>query len=90
MTYSIRYLAIYVGSLKVCNVRYILSYKHQNMELYTRNDVKYSLLLSGIDRMLHYGLKSQQMVLHVNLQSEMVLTIFTILWGLSYSTAYNS
>ena len=48
------------------------------MELYTRNEVKYSFLLSGIDRMLNYGLKSQQMVLHANLQSEMVLTIFTI------------
>ena len=32
----------------------------------------------SIDRMLNYGLKSQQMVLHANLQSEMVLTIFTI------------
>ena len=31
--------------------------------------------------MLNYGLKSQQMVLHANLQSEMVLIIFTILWG---------
>ena len=36
--------------------------------------------------MLNYGLKSQQLVLHANLQSEMVLTIFTIffyifLWG---------
>ena len=48
------------------------------MELYTRNAVKYSFLLSCIDRMLNYGLKSQQMVLHANLQSEMVLTIFTI------------
>ena len=28
--------------------------------------------------MLNYGLKSQQMVLHANLQSEMVLTIFAI------------
>ena len=35
------------------------------------------VLLSCIDRMLNYGLKSQQMVLHANLQSEMVLTIFT-------------
>ena len=43
------------------------------MELYTRNAVKYSFLLSCIDRMLNYGLKSQQMVLHANLQSEMVL-----------------
>ena len=48
------------------------------MELYTRNSVKYSFLLSCFDRMLNYGLKSQQLVLHVNLQSEMVLTIFTI------------
>ena len=51
------------------------------MELYTRKAVKYSFLLSCIDRMLNYVLKSQQMVLHANLQSEMVLTIFTILGG---------
>ena len=56
------------------------------MELYTRNAVKYSFLLSCIDRMLNHGLKSQQMVLHANLQSEMVPTIFTIFfffffWG---------
>ena len=48
------------------------------MELHTRNAVRYSFLLSCIDRMLNYGLKSQQMVLHANLQSEIVLTIFTI------------
>ena len=47
------------------------------MELNTRNAVKYIFLLSCIDGMLNYGLKSQQMVLHANLQSEMVLTIFT-------------
>ena len=81
MTCNIRYLAIYIGSLRVCYVRYIKSYNHYNMELYTRNAVKYSLLLSCIDRMLNYDLKSQQMVLHANLQSEMVLTIFTICWG---------
>ena len=40
--------------------------------------------------MLNYGLKSQQMVLHANLQSEIVLTIFTIFGGYAYSTAYNS
>ena len=68
MTYNIRFLAILIGSLKVCNVRYILSYKPQNMELYIRNAVKYSLLLSCIDRMLNYGLNSQQMVLHAYLQ----------------------
>ena len=47
------------------------------MELYTRNTVKYIFLLSCIDIMLNYGLKSQQVVLHAYLQSEMVLTIFT-------------
>ena len=51
------------------------------MELYTRNAVKYSFLLSCIDGMLNYGLKSQRMVLHANLQSDMVLTMFTILGG---------
>ena len=82
MTYNLRYLAIYIhiGRLKVCNVRYILSYKHQKMELYTRNTVKYSFLLSCIDRMLNYGLKSQHMVFQANLQSEMVLTVFAILF----------
>ena len=48
------------------------------MELHTGNAVKYSFLLLCIDRLLNYGLKSQQMVLHANLQSEMVLNIFTI------------
>ena len=52
------------------------------MELYTRNAVKYRFLLSCIDRMLNYGLKSQEMVLHANLQSKMVLTIFTIFFFL--------
>ena len=51
------------------------------MELYTRKAVNYNFLLSCIDRMLNYGLKSQQKGLHANLQSEMVLTIFTILGG---------
>ena len=51
------------------------------MEIYTRNAVKYSFLLSCIDRMPSYSLKSQQMVLHAKLQSEMVLTIFTIFGG---------
>ena len=37
-----------------------------------------AFLLSCIDRMLNYGLRSQQMVLHTNLQSEKVLTIFTV------------
>ena len=52
------------------------------MELYTRNAVKYSFLLSCIDRMLNYGLKRQQMVFHANLKSETVLTMFTLFfWG---------
>ena len=52
------------------------------MELYTKNAVKYSFVRSCIDRMLNYSLKSQQMVLHANLQSEMVLAIFAIFfWG---------
>ena len=46
------------------------------MDLYTRNAVKYSFLLPCIDRMLNYVLKSQQMVLHANLQSQIVLTFF--------------
>ena len=52
------------------------------MELYTRNAVKYSVLQLCIGRMLNYGLKSQQMALHANSQSEMVLTIFTIFFFL--------
>ena len=51
------------------------------MELYTRKAVKYNFLLSCIDRMLNYGLKSQQKELHANMQSKMVLTIFTIFLG---------
>ena len=39
MTYNIRYLAIYIGSLRVCNVRYILSYEYLNMELYTETQL---------------------------------------------------
>ena len=81
MTYNIRCLAIYIGSLKVCNVHYTWSYKHLNIDLYTKNAVKYRFLQSCIDRMLKYGLKSQQMVLHANLQSEMVPTVFTIFGG---------
>ena len=68
MTYNKRYLAINIGSFIACNVRNILSYKLQNMKFYITNAVKYNFLLSCIDRMLNYGLKSQQMVLHANLQ----------------------
>ena len=48
------------------------------MEHYTGNAVKYSFLLLCIDRTFNNGSKSQQMILHANLQSEIVLTIFTI------------
>ena len=51
------------------------------MELYARKAVKYSFLLSCIDRLHNNGLNSQMMVLDAILQSEMVLTIFTIFWG---------
>ena len=51
------------------------------MEFYIRNAVKYSFLLSCVDIMLNYGLKTQQMVLHANLQCEMVLSIFTVFGG---------
>ena len=51
------------------------------MELYTWNAVKYSFLLLCIERMLNYGFKSQQMVVHANLQSEMVLNIVAIFGG---------
>ena len=69
MICNIRYLAIYIISLKVCNVRYILSFKLQNMKLNTRNAVKYSFfLLLCIDIMINYGLQNQQMVLHAILQ----------------------
>ena len=76
MTYNIRHLAIYIGTLKVCNVCYILSYKNNNIELYTRNAVKYMYQYN-----LNYGLIGQQLVLNIYLQSEMILTIFTILFG---------
>ena len=62
MTYNMRYLAIFVGTLKVCNVRYILSYKLRNIKLYIRNAIKYSFLLSCIDIMLNYGLKSEDVI----------------------------
>ena len=36
----------YIGSLKVCNVRYILSYKQHTIELNTRKAVKYNFFNS--------------------------------------------
>ena len=67
----------------------------KKMEIYTLNAFKYSFLLSCIDIMLNYGLKSQQIVLHANLQSEIVEydnspKYSPFLGELSYSTAYNS
>ena len=49
---------MYMGSIKACNVRCILAYKHQNKEIYTRNAVKLSSILMCIDRILNYVLKS--------------------------------
>ena len=45
--------------------------------------------------MLNYGLKRQQMALHANLQSEMVLTSYTIIfffffWGGGVVIIFNS
>ena len=55
-----------------------VSYCHTSIKIWKFTSETDSILLSCIDRMLNYGLKSQQMVLHANLQMEMVLTIFTI------------
>ena len=56
------------------------SIKIWNFTQQTQLSIAFNYRVS-IDRMLNYGLKSQQMVLHANLQSEMVLTIFTIFCG---------
>ena len=39
MTYKVRYLVIYVASLKVCNVRFILPYKQQNDNLHQEETI---------------------------------------------------
>ena len=36
MIYKIRYLAVYIASLKVSNVRYIFPYKQQNATLHQK------------------------------------------------------
>ena len=51
------------------------------MEFTPETQLSIAFLLSCIDRLLNNDLNSQQMVLHANLQSEMVLTIFTIFRG---------
>ena len=59
-----------------------VTYRHTSTKIWNFTpETQYSFLLSCIDGFYHinYGLKSQQMVLHANLQSEMVLTMFTIL-----------
>ena len=53
MIYKIWYLAVYIASLKVCNVCYIFLYKQQNATL--RNDVMYSFLIVLIHQMFIYG-----------------------------------
>ena len=58
-----------------------VTYCHTSIKIWNITSEKQqsiAFLLSCIDRMLNYGLKRQQMVLHANLQSEMVLSIFNI------------
>ena len=54
------------------------SIKIRNFTLETQLSIAFYYF---VDSMLNYGLKSQHMVLHANLQSEMVLTMFTIFGG---------
>ena len=80
MICNIRYLAIYIISLKVCNVRYILSFKLQNMKLNTRNAVKYSFftIVYRYNDQLWFTKSTDGITCY--LASEIVLTIFTILF----------
>ena len=58
-----------------------VTYCHTSIKIWNftpETPLSIAFLLSCIYRMLNYGLKSQQMVLLANLQSEMVLTKFTI------------
>ena len=54
MIYKLRYLAVYIASLKSCNVCYIFPYKQQNAT-YTRYDIMFSFLIVLIDQMFIYG-----------------------------------
>ena len=62
-----------------------VTYCHTSTKIWNftpETQLSIAFLLSCIDGMLNYGLKSQQMVLHANLHSEMVLTMFTVFfWG---------
>ena len=61
-----------------------VTYCHSSIKIWNftpETQLYIAFFLSCIDKMLNYGLKSQQIVLHANLQSEMVLTIYTILRG---------
>ena len=81
MTYNMRCLAIFIGSLKVYNVRYILSYKLQNIKLYVRNAVKYSFSLSCIDSMLKYGLKTSSWYYMIVCKLNCSNHIHHFIWG---------
>ena len=68
------------------------------MELYTRNAVKYSFLLSCIDRMLNYGLKASRWYCMLTCKVKWFLPYSPFFFfffggggggGLSYLTAYN-
>ena len=61
-----------------------VTYCYQSIKIWNftpETQLSIAFLLLCIDRMLNFGLKSQHMVLHANLQSEMVLTVFAILFG---------
>ena len=63
-----------------------VTYCHTSIKIWNftpETQLSISFYYRVIDIMLNYGLKSQQVVLHAYLQSEMVLTIFTIFffWG---------
>ena len=58
-----------------------VTYCHTSIKIWNltpETQLSIVFLLLCIERMLNCGLKRQKMVLHANLQSEMVLTIFTI------------
>ena len=61
-----------------------VTYCHTSIKIWNftpETQLSIAFFLSCINRMLYYGLKSQQMALHANLLCEMVLTIFTFFLG---------
>ena len=72
---------VYIGSLKVCNVRYILSYKHYILSFTPEMQLRIAFYCSVSIECSIMVEKSKRMVLHANMQFEIVLTIFTIFMG---------